>query len=208
MLNRAGYRIGFQAGLCRWAGLLALLFGLPLPAIASSEVSSIVGEPARLEFSHFYAPVLPVNDYNYGLGQPSDHLPRVTPKADRIVLRLGERRVYVYGSDRVLDSFSVAIGAPDTPTPTGQFEIFQMIVDPVWQSPWTGEVFAPGANSALGLRWIGFVELPGGIIGFHGTPTVSSIGQAASNGCIRLRNEDVLALYEHVRIGMTVVVEP
>jgi lipoprotein-anchoring transpeptidase ErfK/SrfK len=83
-----------------------------------------------------------------------------------------------------------------------------MIVDPVWQSPWTGEVFAPGANSALGLRWIGFAELPNGIIGFHGTPTVSSIGQAASNGCVRLANDDVLALYEHVRLGMTVIVEP
>jgi len=83
-----------------------------------------------------------------------------------------------------------------------------MIENPVWQSPWTGEVFAPGANSALGLRWIGFTELSNGIIGFHGTPTVSSIGRAASNGCVRLRNEDVLALYSHVRMGMTVIVEP
>jgi lipoprotein-anchoring transpeptidase ErfK/SrfK len=83
-----------------------------------------------------------------------------------------------------------------------------MIENPSWQSPWTGEVFAPGANSALGLRWIGFAEMSNGIIGFHGTPTVSSIGRAASNGCVRLRNEDVLALYSHVRMGMTVVVEP
>ena len=47
-----------------------------------------------------------------------------------------------------------------------------------------------------------------GVIGFHGTPTVSSIGSAASNGCVRLRNEDVLALYAHARMGMTVIVEP
>ncbi|MBE9140932.1 L,D-transpeptidase [Nodosilinea sp. LEGE 07088] len=202
----------FQAGQYQWAGFLALLLGLPVPAIASSEAPSIapsiVVAPARVEFEHVYDPSLPVPSYDYGLGQPSDYLPRAMPQADRIVLRLGERRVYVYDDEQMLESFPVAIGASNTPTPLGQFEIFQMIVNPVWQSPWTGEIFSPGPNSALGLRWIGFVELPGGIIGFHGTPTVDSIGQAASNGCVRLRNEDVLALYAHVSIGMTVVVEP
>lgn len=198
----------FQAGQYQWAGCLALLLGWPLPAIASSDPPPIVGEPARPQFSDGYRLTWPVNHHDYGLGSPSDHLPRATPKADRIVLRLRERRVYVYDDEQVLDSFPVAIGAPNTPTPLGQFEIFQMIVDPVWQSPWTGEIFSPGANSALGLRWIGFVELPGGIIGFHGTPTVDSIGQAASNGCVRLRNEDVLALYAYVSMGMTVMVEP
>ncbi|MEO1070197.1 MAG: L,D-transpeptidase, partial [Cyanobacteria bacterium J06638_6] len=191
-----------------WVGGLALFLGLPLPAIASAEAPAIVAQPARLQYNEAYNPAWPVTDHSYGLGQSSDHLPRAMPKADRIVLRLEERRVYVYDDEQMLDSFPVAIGAPDTPTPVGEFEVFQMIVDPVWQSPWTGEIFAPGADSALGLRWIGFVELPGGIIGFHGTPTVNSIGQAASNGCIRLRNEDVLALYAHVRMGMTVVVEP
>jgi hypothetical protein len=141
--------------------------------------------------------------------KPADEYlpPLPAPEATHLVLRLREKRVYVYDNDQVLTHFPVAVGAPATPTPTGQFEIFQMIVDPIWQSPWTGEIHAPGANSALGLRWIGFATMDNGIIGFHGTPTVSSIGHAVSNGCVRLRNEDVVALFEHVRMGMTVVVE-
>lgn len=175
---------------------------------ARAETIAVLPDPVRLELDHRRDRAPTVDRTTYHLGRRDDYLPHYLPKADRLVLKLRERRVYVYDDDQVLDSFPVAIGAPGTPTPTGQFEIFQLIENPVWQSPWTGEVFAPGANSALGLRWIGFAELSNGIIGFHGTPTVSSIGRAASNGCVRLRNEDVLALYRHVRLGMTVVVEP
>jgi lipoprotein-anchoring transpeptidase ErfK/SrfK len=126
----------------------------------------------------------------------------------KLVLRLRERRVYVYRGDRVETSYPVAIGKPSTPTPTGTFQVFQMIKDPIWRNPWTGQVTRPGANSALGLRWIGFNQRPNGIIGFHGTPTVNSIGRAASNGCVRMRNEHVVELFEKVHMGATVVVEP
>jgi hypothetical protein len=147
--------------------------------------------------------------FNPPLLSSQDYLPPApVVQATHLVLRLNQKRVYVHSNDKVLADFPVAVGAPNTPTPTGEFKIFQMIVDPVWQSPWTGEVFPPGPNSALGLRWIGFASMDNGIIGFHGTPTVSSIGSAASNGCVRLRNEDVLALYAHARMGMTVIVEP
>lgn len=189
-----------------WLLLGCGIIALPLPAIANELPTAAT--PVSLNVDYVRELSLTPSRNAHTIGERADHLPVRLPQATQIVLRLGERRVYVYDNDRVLDSFPVAIGAPNTPTPTGQFEIFQMIVDPVWQSPWTGEVFAPGANSALGLRWIGFAELPNGIIGFHGTPTVGSIGRAASNGCVRLRNEDVLALFEHVEMGMTVVVEP
>ena len=192
------------------SGLVTVLLLIGALAPSSAKADAIAALPAPVHLG-LDAPRdrLPTADPStYPLGQRDDHLPRYVPKADRIILKLRDRRVYVYDDDQVLDSFPVAIGAPGTPTPTGQFEIFQMVENPVWQSPWTGEVFAPGANSALGLRWIGFAELSNGIIGFHGTPTVSSIGRATSNGCVRLRNEDVLALYSHVRMGMMVIVEP
>ncbi|MGB5972025.1 MAG: L,D-transpeptidase [Nodosilinea sp.] len=166
---------------------------LTRPAVVAAEQLPIA------ERFIFDAPLPPAQDY----------LPLApAPKATHLVLSLSRKRVYVLADDQVLEDFPVAVGAPDTPTPAGEFEIFQMIVDPSWESPWTGEVHPPGPNSALGLRWIGFASQSNGIIGFHGTPTVSSIGQAASNGCVRLRNEDVLALFAHVRMGMTVVVDP
>lgn len=177
-----------------------LLLHTAVGMVASSQVhasSSLSLRPFEVP-----SPALPP------LGNDSRYLP-TEDLTIRLVLRVGERRVYVYrGEQEVLASYPVAVGHPDTPTPTGQFEVFQMIVDPVWQSPWTGEVHQPGPNSALGLRWIGFAELSNGIVGFHGTPTVSSIGKAASNGCIRMYNEDVVALFEQVEIGTLVVVEP
>lgn len=192
-----------------WLSAVAVLFGSWASAPAAlAETIATLPSPVHLEFEYTPDRASNVDRSAYVLGPGAAHLPVYVPQADRIVLRLGERRVYVYDDEQVLDSFPVAIGAPGTPTPTGEFEVFQMVEDPVWQSPWTGEVFEAGANSALGLRWIGFAEMSNGIIGFHGTPTVSSIGQAASNGCVRLRNEDVLALFSYVQIGMVVAVEP
>ncbi len=38
----------------------------------------------------------------------------------------------------------------------------------------------------------------------HGTPDEGSIGNAASRGCVRMRNEDVIALFERVEVGTPV----
>ena len=142
-----------------------------------------------------------------GLSDPDLFLP-TEQAATHLVLRLGQRRVFVQQGEQMVASYPVAIGKQTTPTPTGEFTVFEMVENPVWQSPWTGEVRSPGADSALGLRWIGFAHMPNGVIGFHGTPTVSSIGRAASNGCVRMRNEDVLALFNLVQVGTVVRVEP
>lgn len=42
--------------------------------------------------------------------------------------------------------------------------------------------------------------------GLHGTNVPSSIGQAVSHGCIRLRNEDITTLYHMVQIGTPVFI--
>ncbi|NJM97643.1 MAG: L,D-transpeptidase [Phormidesmis sp. RL_2_1] len=131
-----------------------------------------------------------------------------TESATILVLRLQARRVYLYSGDTLINSYPVAVGAAETPTPQGQFAISRMVVDPVWQSPWTGEVHPPGPNSALGLRWIEFTSNADGAFGFHGTPTVDSIGKAASNGCVRMYNEDVVELFSQVEVGTPVLVEP
>ena len=43
-------------------------------------------------------------------------------------------------------------------------------------------------------------------IRIHGTTEPNSIGRAVSNGCIRMRNEAVMALYDKVAIGTPVYV--
>jgi lipoprotein-anchoring transpeptidase ErfK/SrfK len=40
----------------------------------------------------------------------------------------------------------------------------------------------------------------------HGTNDPATIGQNVSSGCIRMMNEDVIDLYDRVRVGVKVIV--
>jgi lipoprotein-anchoring transpeptidase ErfK/SrfK len=79
----------------------------------------------------------------------------------------------------------------------------------------TGEVVAPNARGrdAIISRviWLrGLEEQNRGAhercIYIHGTPEENRIGKPASFGCIRMRSNDVIALYERVHIGMHVLI--
>lgn len=127
--------------------------------------------------------------------------------ATHIVLDLTKRRVYAYKDQEVLASYPVAVGKKGWETPKGKFKVIQMVKNPVWKNPWNGKVAAPGPNSPLGERWIGFWTNGKDTIGFHGTPTIKSIGRAASHGCVRMFNNDVKALYEILTLGTPVTVK-
>lgn len=49
------------------------------------------------------------------------------------------------------------------------------------------------------------LELGDGYL-LHGTPHLDSIGYASTHGCIRLRDEDIAWLYEHVPVGTRVYI--
>ncbi len=125
-----------------------------------------------------------------------------------IVLSLSDRRVSVYRGDMLVSSYAVAVGREGWNTPTGEFSVFQKQVNPAWEHPFTGEVLPPGPENPLGARWIGFWSDGINSIGFHGTPDESVIGSAVSHGCVRMHNEDVLALYEQVGLDTPVTVLP
>lgn len=126
----------------------------------------------------------------------------------RLVIRLGDRRVYVYHRNQLKTSYPIAVGKAGWETPKGNFKVIEMQRNPAWQHPWTGKIIPPGPENPLGARWIGFWTDGKNYIGFHGTPQESLIGQAVSHGCIRMRNKDVLALYTQVGVGTAVTVEP
>ena len=106
-------------------------------------------------------------------------------------------------------SFPVAVGKSGWETPTGQFEVFEQIVEPGWTSPFDGAVVPPGSDDGpLGARWIGFWTDGTDVIGFHGTPNRESVGTAASHGCVRMYNEDIRKMFDMVAMGTPVIVEP
>ncbi len=123
-------------------------------------------------------------------------------------LRLGERKLYVYQGEESIAVYPVAVGRGGWETPTGNFVVRDMIENPAWEHPWTGEVVPPGPENPLGPRWISFWTDGTNEIGFHGTPNESLIGQAVSHGCVRMFNQDVITLFGKVQIGTPVVVKP
>jgi lipoprotein-anchoring transpeptidase ErfK/SrfK len=65
------------------------------------------------------------------------------------------------------------------------------------------EFMAGGPDNPLGARAL---YLGSSLYRIHGTNEPSSIGKAASSGCIRMLNQDVTELYAHVKRGALVVV--
>ena len=123
-----------------------------------------------------------------------------------LILKLKEKRVYVYRGDKLLKRYPVAIGKKGWETPTGEWQVMEKIKNPAWTSFKTGEVFPAGVENPLGSRWIGFWTDGKDVIGFHGTPDLKSIGTAASHGCVRMRNRDVKAMFPLIKVGTTVKV--
>jgi lipoprotein-anchoring transpeptidase ErfK/SrfK len=127
------------------------------------------------------------------------------PIADvNLVIRLKERKVYVYKGSQIVATYPVAIGKKDRETPTGEWQVMETIINPGWTNFNTGKMMSPGKNNPLGSRWIGFWTDGKDTIGFHGTNKPDSIGKAVSNGCVRMYDRDVQALYPLVKVGTIV----
>jgi lipoprotein-anchoring transpeptidase ErfK/SrfK len=62
---------------------------------------------------------------------------------------------------------------------------------------------AGGPDNPLGARAL---YLGSSLYRIHGTNEPHTIGQNVSSGCIRMLNDDVLDLYERVKVGTKVVV--
>lgn len=130
-----------------------------------------------------------------------------------LLLRQGERRLYHYVGGEIVADWPVAVGTNNSPTPTGRFSIGAKRHLPTWHNPapdgWGEDmplVVGPGPDNPLGVRALNWVrDGRDTLIRFHGTPNVASIGQAASNGCVRMHNDDVVDLYDRVPHGTTIL---
>ena len=125
----------------------------------------------------------------------------ITISRRRKVLRLYRRL-------RLAESYRIAVGGVGFRTPAGRYEIESKVIDPPWNAPeedWAGELagqtIPPGdPRNPLEARWMGFHDGAG----IHGTSNISSLGDAASHGCIRMSIPDVKELYRRVPVGTPV----
>ncbi|MBR1251056.1 L,D-transpeptidase [Bradyrhizobium sp. AUGA SZCCT0169] len=77
--------------------------------------------------------------------------------------------------------------------------------DMLVRQPYLPRFMAGGPGNPLGARamYLGETEYR-----IHGTNKPDTIGKQVSSGCIRLTNEDIVDLYERVKVGAKVIVLP
>jgi peptidoglycan hydrolase-like protein with peptidoglycan-binding domain len=135
----------------------------------------------------------------------------LTVLGGRVVIDLGDLRLYLYRGDTLLKSYRIATGQSAYPTPVGSFVVVNKQMHPTWVPPpdsdWAkgAKPIPPGPGNPLGTRWIG-ISSPG--VGIHGTSEPGSIGTYASHGCVRMLIPDVEDLYERIVVGMPVMIQP
>jgi L,D-transpeptidase catalytic domain len=143
--------------------------------------------------------------FSLGLAFPSCAQTAQAPRTDRIsravLVSIPDRKLAVIEDGNVIATFSVAVGAEASPSPTGEFQIVSRVTNPTYYRP--GTVIPSGKDSPVGTRWVGLSQKGYGI---HGTNAPRSVGRAASHGCIRLRNRDMERLFTMLRVGDVVAI--
>jgi lipoprotein-anchoring transpeptidase ErfK/SrfK len=127
-----------------------------------------------------------------------------------IVVETEERRLYFVLPDGQAIRYGIGVGR-DGFRWAGQHAITRKAEWPGWTPPVEMRRRVPdlpaympgGPDNPLGARalYIGAT-----LCRLHGTSEPWTIGQAVSSGCIRLTNEDIIDLYDRVKVGSLVVV--
>jgi lipoprotein-anchoring transpeptidase ErfK/SrfK len=116
-----------------------------------------------------------------------------------IVVSLEDKKLALVEDGQVKKVYTVAVGKPSTPSPTGTFTIARRVKNPTYSHD--GKTVLPGPGNPVGTRWMG-LNIKG--YGIHGTNEPRSIGKAASHGCIRMAKKDLEEMYEMVSVGDSV----
>ncbi len=136
----------------------------------------------------------------------------------RIVIDKSDFTLTLYDGAEVVKVYPIAVGknpgdkekVGDYRTPVGKFRIEKIHDSSAWThdfkdgkgeikgayGPWFLRLYTGKDATASGKAWKG--------IGIHGTHAPESIGTRATEGCIRLKNEDIADLKRRVRIGTPV----
>lgn len=138
----------------------------------------------------------------------------ISGKASHIVIDKNNLTLYVINNSDTVFKVPMACGKymgdktgeGDYKTPEGTFTISKIQNSTKWKHDFNdGKGLRKNAYGPLFIRlkakdWKG--------IGIHGTCFPQSIGTRDTEGCIRLRNEDLVKLKKYIYIGMKVIILP
>jgi lipoprotein-anchoring transpeptidase ErfK/SrfK len=135
-------------------------------------------------------------------------------KAGTIVIDTNNRFLYLVMGDGKARRYGVGVGKPGFEW-AGAHTITRKAEWPSWTPPkemvareaekghYLPAFMEGGPENPLGSR---AMYLGSTLYRIHGTNAPWTIGYAVSSGCIRMRNEDVVDLYERVNVGTKVIV--
>ena len=114
----------------------------------------------------------------------------------------------VFENEKLIAAYPVTIGSAQTASPIGEWKVrgiaklprFRYDKEMLQHGKRSGNfhMLPPGPRNPVGVIWIALNKKG---IGMHGTDDPGSIGRAASHGCIRLANWDVVRLATKVKAG-------
>jgi lipoprotein-anchoring transpeptidase ErfK/SrfK len=127
--------------------------------------------------------------------------PQLDTRRSAYLIRIstGARQLRVYDGGRSLGAWTVAVGAPSTPTPTGRTFLLSLLAPP---HPTYSPLILP-----LGFHSNTLTTFGGGpgTVGLHGWPDPSVFGRAVSHGCVRVP-ATALHVLSRVPLGSLVVI--
>jgi L,D-transpeptidase ErfK/SrfK len=130
-----------------------------------------------------------------------------------LVINLPELLMYHFKDGVCLRRYSLAVGKPSWPTPTGNYKINEKRRNPVWNVPESiqeemedeglevVEKVPPGPKNPLGKFFMG-TTADG--VGIHATNRPWSVGYYVSHGCIRMLPEEISQLFPQIAVGTPV----
>jgi lipoprotein-anchoring transpeptidase ErfK/SrfK len=127
-----------------------------------------------------------------------------------VIVNRSAFKLTLYKNLKPAKTYSIAVGQAGMDTPAGLYNIQNKAENPAWHVPdsdWAGDLAgkvipAGDPRNPIMARWMGIYDGAG----IHGTTADSSIGTAASHGCIRMRIPEVIELYDQVPVGAPVYI--
>ena len=114
----------------------------------------------------------------------------------------------VYQGEKLIAAYPVTVGSTHTASPIGDWKVRHISKMPTFRydkemlrhgkRSGNFHLLPPGPRNPVGVIWIALNKKG---IGIHGTNDPGSIGHAASHGCIRLANWDVVRLATKIKPG-------
>lgn len=124
------------------------------------------------------------------------------PAGWAIDVDLSQRRGVLSHNGRVFHAFTVGVGAPLHPTPTGRFGVTDRLRSTRATSYYGCCVLAlTGHQPHVAQEWRG-----GDRLAIHGTDRPSTIGEAATLGCLHTDEKTMRLLMSHVPLGTAVTI--